>query len=103
MSAENIEVVTLSRGVAAEDGPWVAGGGHRVFAPWPRAERECKRRALISLASRETPPDGVAFVRQWEAPVQSVGTSAQVPAVRPAFTPLNALGHDLPKARRGKR
>ena len=76
--SDGIEVVTLSRGVAAEDGPWVAGGGHRVFAPWPRAERECKRRALVSLASRETPPDGVAFVRQWEAPVQSVSSPAQV-------------------------
>lgn len=68
--SDAIKVITLSRGEAAEDGPWVAGGGHRVYAPWPEAEREVKARCLRSLADRQTPPDGVAFMRQWEEPAK---------------------------------
>ncbi len=68
MNAQNIEVVNLIRGTAEEDGPWVSGGGHRVHAPWAAAECEVKARVLRSLAARSTPPDGVAFVREWETP-----------------------------------
>lgn len=73
--SDNIEVVTLQRGAAAEDGPWVTGGGHRVHAPWPQAESEVKARVLRTLASRSTVPDGVAFVRGWD---QNAVTPAQV-------------------------
>jgi hypothetical protein len=67
LSAENIEVITLSRGTAEEDGNWVAGGGHRVYANWTDAECEVKSRVLRTLAARSKPPDGVAFVRGWTA------------------------------------
>jgi hypothetical protein len=66
--SDAIEVITLARGTADEDGNWVSGGGHRVHADWSSAEREVKARVLRSLAARSNPPDGVAFVRAWETP-----------------------------------
>lgn len=76
----NIEVVNLERGERYDGAdrplaPFVSGAGHVVYAPWDAAEREVKARALCSLAARQTPPDGVAFVRTWE---QTADTSAQV-------------------------
>lgn len=113
--AENIEVITLTRGVTQDSGGavfWVEGGGHRVHANWPAAEREVKARVLRSLAARSNPPDGVAFVRGWEtsaipnlAQLADPGTSARdaasmlVDYVPPSPAALAALDAGLESAR----
>jgi hypothetical protein len=89
VTAQNIEVITLTRGERDDDysRPHVSGGGHTVYAPWPVAELEVRRRVLRSLSERTTPPEGVAFVRSWE----------------PAPAPIVALDIDDPPRPRGRR
>jgi len=96
-----IEVIILTRGTAGDDGPWVSGGGHRVHAPWTDAECEVKARVLRTLAARKTPPDGVAFVRQW-APPETPAEVLITPVPTPAFTPPTQPAVPAPRGRRGR-
>ena len=117
MTDSKIEVVTLTRGETETTRMYVEGGGHRVYAPWPEAEREVKARVLRSLAARNNPPDGVAFVRAWEpaAVSRNVGPSAQEPtfgitqsgsfgpAAEMAAAARVAQGGPVEPAKRGRR
>jgi hypothetical protein len=111
--SSKIEVVNLERGERYDGAdrplqPFVNAPSLNltVYADWPFAEQEVKRRCLEVLAARAAVPDGVAFVRTWESVPAIVEPLArpddntiEVPAAD-AFVPFPAPANRGRRARR---